>query len=217
MATGTRVRPANYPRQVFTWGDVKTLDAKAGRVHAIVSTERKDRAGDIIRQDGWNLDDFLKHPALLVNHDYRSVRSQVGEWEEMKVKEKALHGVARYYVGEGNENADWAFNLASKGRAAFSVGFIPDMDKAVLQEGGDEWFGPWEFNGQELLEVSQVTIPANPEALQMLKTLGLLTLADIRQLIVPGDLLIPKGHLTTDVETSPTWKDNPLQEAISRW
>ena len=172
-ATKSRATPGNLYRQTFTWSEVKVLKERPGRIHAIVSTESRDRGGDIIRQDGWVLTQFWKHPALLVNHDYRDVRAQVGEWEDMSVKAKALQGIAQYYVGEGNEQADWAFNLASKGRAAFSVGFIPDMDKAVLQEGGSEWFGPWEFQGQELLEVSHVTIPANPDALQTLRLAGL--------------------------------------------
>ena len=170
---GKRTRPGNYPRRTYTIAETKALDGKAGRIHAIVSTETRDRQGDIIRQDGWDVDNFMKHPALLVNHDYHDVRAQVGEWEDMAVKDKKLHGVTQYYVGEGNEQADWAYNLAKKGRASFSVGFIPDMNKAVIQEGGSEWFGPWEFNGQELLEVSHVTIPANPDALQTLRLAGL--------------------------------------------
>ena len=52
-------------------------------------------------------------------------------------------------------------------KLAFSVGFIPDMDKAVPLH-KDDAFGVrgMEFNGQELLEVSAVTVPSNPDALQ---------------------------------------------------
>lgn len=153
--------------------ETKILDAKTGRVSAVVSTETADRDGDIIRVAGWNLDNFMKHPVLLANHSYRSIQAQIGEWEDMKVVKtrKSLEGVARYYINEGNADADWGFNLASKGRAAFSVGFIPDMEKASpLGDKGDFW-GPMEFNGQELLETSHVTIPANAEALQRMKGL----------------------------------------------
>lgn len=146
------------------------LDAAAGKVEAVVSTEVKDRAGDIIRQDGWDLKNFMAHPVLLSSHDYLSLRSVIGEWESMEVKGKRLIGVAKYYIGQGNEEADWGFNLAAKGRAAFSVGFIPDMAKAKELE-SDNFMGSYEFRGQELLEVSQVSIPANPEALQRLKGL----------------------------------------------
>lgn len=150
----------------------KMLDATKGTVRAVVSTEAVDRDGDIIRVAGWKLDDFLLHPVLLSSHNYGSLRSIIGEWESMEVKTRParLEGVARYYIGEGNEEADWAFKLAEKSRAAYSVGFIPDMDKAVEREGRG-MFGSWEFNGQDLLEVSQVSIPSNPQALQSLKGL----------------------------------------------
>ena len=148
------------------------MDLEAGRIQAVVSTEAKDRQGDLIRQDGWDLKNFMAHPVLLSSHDYMSLRSVIGEWESMEVKGKKLVGIAKYYIGQGNEEADWGFNLASKGRAAYSVGFLPDMSKAKELD-SDNWMGSFEFNGQELLEVSQVSIPANPEALQHMKTLQL--------------------------------------------
>lgn len=132
-----------------------------GRIEAVVSTESEDRDGDIIRQAGWVLDSFQRHPVLLADHNYYSIRAQIGEWEGMAVKGKSLRGVARYYVGEGNPDADWAYQLAVKGRAAYSVGFIP-KDYADRKDGG------YEFTRQELLEVSHVTVPSNPDALQMM-------------------------------------------------
>ena len=50
---------------------------------------------------------------------------------------------------------------------AFSVGFIPDMEKAAPLNVEDKFgLNGMEFKGQELLEVSAVTIPSNPDALQ---------------------------------------------------
>lgn len=150
----------------------EVVDKATGRIQVVASDETEDRQGDIIRAAGWQLDQFLKHPVLLASHDYASLRSQIGEWEEMKRKGVQLIGTARYYVGEGNSEADWGFNLAAKGRAAFSVGFIPL--EYTVREGGDEWYGPFEFTKQELLEVSHVSIPANPNALQLLaRSVGL--------------------------------------------
>lgn len=140
-------------------------------ISAVVSTEDKDRDGDIIRSEFWQLDHFLKHPILLSSHNYTSLTNVIGEWKEMGVKSKQLRGVAEYYVGEGNTEADWAFNLAGKGRAAYSVGFIPDFDKAKELEGGG-FFANFEFKGQELLEVSHVTVPSNRQALQQVKSIA---------------------------------------------
>lgn len=140
--------------------DTKALDGN--RIQAVLSDESEDRDGDIIRQD-WVLDHFQKHPVLLASHDYRDLRSQIGEWEDMGVKGKRLVGVARYYVGQGNEQADWGFKLAERGRAAFSVGFLP-MEHEEREGGGVE------FKRSELIEVSHVTIPANRNALQRIVT-----------------------------------------------
>ena len=141
-----------------------------GRVEAVMSTETKDRDGDIVRQHGWDLDNFLKRPVMIADHIY-DLQHQIGRWDDVGVVEgkaggvSQLVGTATYFVGEGNQNADWAFNLAKRGEAAFSVGFIPDMSKAVeLEEKG--MFPTFEFNGQELLETSQVVVPSNPDGLQ---------------------------------------------------
>lgn len=154
--------------------EVKSIDEARGEVEAVVSSERPDRSGDIIRQGSWELRNFKKHPVLLAGHDYRLLTSQIGEWKNVRIEGKELVGTAVYYTGQGNEQADWGFQMAMKGKAAFSVGFIPDMAKAQrvrprYKEGEEAAAsGGWEFNGQELLEISQVTIPANPQALQRL-------------------------------------------------
>ena len=151
--------------------ETKVLDEREGLVRAVMSTEAKDRDGDIIRQDYWQLEDFQRHPALISGHDYRDIRSQIGEWQDVTVRQrpKRLEGTARYYIGAGNEQADWGFELAKRGRAAYSVGFIPDMAQAEIIEGKDSSMPTYEFKGQRLLEISHVTIPANPQALQLAK------------------------------------------------
>ena len=151
--------------------EIKILDKAAGRISAVVSTENVDRDGDIIRQANWDLDNFKAHPILLSSHNYRGLSNQIGEWTDIRVEGKELIGDAQYYLKQGNAEADWGFVLASKGRAAFSVGFVPDMSKAKTIETAGNM--AYEFQGQELLEVSQVTVPSNAQALQSLKGVGL--------------------------------------------
>jgi hypothetical protein len=166
MAAGSR--PKFYQPKVIR-AETKALGNN--RVEAVVSSELKDRDGDIIRVAGWELADFLRHPVLLSSHNYGSLRSQIGHWESMEPKGKKLVGVAQYYVGEGNDEADWGYNLATKGRAAYSVGFRPDMSRAKEIENADGVRSvSYEYNGQTLLEVSQVVIPANQDALQIIRT-----------------------------------------------
>lgn len=166
--------PKPLVRHKLVTGMSKAIDLDRGKVEAIASTEAPDASGDIIRQAFWDLRRFHEHPVLIASHNYRDITAQIGHWESMGVQtnkvadvsDPMLVGVAQYYINQGNPQADWAFKLASKGLAAFSVGFQPDWEKAVEIKNGESVQGSYEFNGQELLEVSHVTIPSNPEALQ---------------------------------------------------
>lgn len=171
------------------------------RIHAVMSTEAKDRDGDIIRVAGWELDDFMKHPVLMSSHNYGTLLAQIGQWEDVSVKSKRLEGIARYYVGEGNGEADWGHTLASKGMAAYSVGFIPDMAKAQEIGDKDSWLMNYEFNGQKLLETSHVTVPSNQEALQTAKAKGLIHPA---VLAIYGLNISPFEKLWSNIEESLT-------------
>jgi len=151
--------------------EVKLIDVKAGRISAVVSTETRDRDGDIIRVAGWELDNFMRNPVMLDSHHYGSVAAVIGRWDDMAVKGKKLIGEATYRIGRGQQNADIAFDIAKDGGAAFSVGFLPDMAKAKEIDSGNDFFPNFEFNGQELLEVSQVSVPSNPDAMQRMKGL----------------------------------------------
>lgn len=151
--------------------EIKVISAKDGRIQATVSSETEDRDGDVISQKGWILDYFDKHPVLVSSHDYTKLTNQIGEWEDMSVKNKNLTGVARYYRGMGNFEADWGYMLAERGRAAFSVGFIPwEMEERDVKDmtRPPSWVGGYKYTKQELLEVSQVVVPAHPEALQLI-------------------------------------------------
>jgi hypothetical protein len=91
-------------RAKFIKAETKILDEKEGIIRAVVSTESVDRDGDIIRQDGWDLRHFERHPVLLSSHNYRGLTNQIGEWTKMEVVGKELVGEARYYIGQGNGN-----------------------------------------------------------------------------------------------------------------
>jgi hypothetical protein len=154
---------------------IKGINQDAGTVDAVVSSETPDREGDIIRVAGWDFNNFLKHPVLLADHNYKDINAQIGEWSDVRVVKtrRTVEGTASYFINSGNQTADWAFELAKRNQAAYSVGFIPDMEMAKVRTEGSDTYGPYEFHGQELLEVSAVTIPANAEALQRMKALDL--------------------------------------------
>lgn len=53
---------------------IESLDVKAleeGDTFRVVATdETKDRDGDIITLDGWDIANYLKNPVVLANHEY---------------------------------------------------------------------------------------------------------------------------------------------------
>ena len=200
--------------------EIKILDKAAGRISAIVSTESVDRDGDIIRQANWDLAHFKAHPILLSSHNYRGLTNQIGEWTDMRIEGKQMVGDALYYINQGNPEADWAFVLASKGRAAFSVGFVPDMAQAKTIESHGNM--AYEFQGQELLEVSQVTVPSNADALQSLKGIGLHPEMDTLVTEVLGDFdneireVADEAVEETEEATERIWISDEDRKAFAR-
>ena len=133
-----------------------------------VSTSSMDRDGEIIEPSAFKktIPKFMKHPVLVASHDYRDLTNQIGEWTKLKLTEDGIEGKPKYYIGMGNEQADWAYKLAQKGVAAFSIGFIPKE-----WEDGDGQKSPRRtYKEVELLEISQVIIPSNREAIQNIRS-----------------------------------------------
>lgn len=146
--------------------EVKSADPATGIVDMLIpmSTDSEDRMQESISWDAWTkrLPVFLKRPILVSSHDYSDIRKQIGEFISLVPTKDGLMGKPKYYINQGNDEADWAFNIASKGMAAFSVGFIPyefiqgkTKDEPSLQ-----------YTDCELLEISQVVVPCNRDAIQ---------------------------------------------------
>ncbi len=146
--------------------EVKSVDEKEGLIDMLIpmSTASIDRDGESIDPLGWkkSLPNFRKRPVLLSSHNYGDLRKQIGEFKTIKITEDGLMAKPKYYINEGNEEADWAFKLASKGMAAFSVGFIP----RAWTDGDGEKEPRRTYTEQELLEISHVVVPSNRDAIQ---------------------------------------------------
>lgn len=125
---------------------------------AVASTSVVDRQGEIVSVDGWDLKNFKKNPVLLWAHNHDEVAigkakniKVVGEGKKAQlVFEPVFHdktplAKAIKSLFEGDEEYEPTLN-------SFSVGFRPtDTDGNV-------------YTKQELLEISAVNVPANPEA-----------------------------------------------------
>ena len=152
-------------------GKVRSIDLEKKTAEVVISDETKDRYDERVLASSFKktIKDFMKHPVLLSSHAYRGLLNQIGEFKKLSIdpKLKEVVGVVEYYSGLGNPEADWAWVLAQKGVAAFSIGFISNKTKDYNEEERAENGGVWrDFEEIELLETSQVLVPANPSALQ---------------------------------------------------
>lgn len=120
----------------------------------IASTDSPDRDGEKILQDGWDTDNFMKNPVILAGHDYYSF--PIGKATELAVQGGKL---LFKMVFAGTEKGKEAMQLVKEGVLnAFSVGFMPK-----------EWKDEETISKAELLEISLVSVPANPEAVVIAK------------------------------------------------
>jgi hypothetical protein len=110
----------------------------------------------------------MKHPVLLTSHNYQGLTSQIGHFEDVHIdhKNKQVIATAKYYVGEGNPEADWGWKLVEKGIAAYSIGFRSLQAKYYPPDERTKDDPILDYLKIELLEASHVLIPANPSALQ---------------------------------------------------
>lgn len=164
----------------FDPGDIelKDFDDNTRSFVAIGSTGTSDRMADIVDQKGWDLDNFLKNPVGMWVHNYREL--PIFQIRDMDIKPKAKKMYFKPHFDD-YEFADKVYRSYKKGfMRAFSVGFIPleyerrdpeDMTDDEKEKAG--WFGGMHFKRQELLEISAVPIPANPEALAGAKSMGI--------------------------------------------
>lgn len=133
-----------------------------GTITAVLSSERRDRDGDIIRASGWDLSDFKKAPRLLSCHVYDDLLKHIGKWENVRVREDKLIGEPVYFTDSGNQEAIYGDYLARRGEATYSVGFEPIEHQPLKSVRGTEYLK------QSLLETSHVPIPSNADAITLM-------------------------------------------------
>jgi HK97 family phage major capsid protein len=136
----------------------------------VLSDETVDRYGEVIEVAGWKLGNFKRNPIALFGHNGGF---PIGTWSGVGVEGKQLVGKLTFAARGTSERIDEIRSLAEQGiLTTVSVGFVPK--KAVPMDPNadpDDWFAPKRYLEQDLLECSLVSIPANPNAVQLAKSL----------------------------------------------
>lgn len=121
------------------------------------STENADRTGDRILMKGVDLSNYRNNPVILFQHDYDKV---IGKALEVYIQDNKLYFKIQF---ADTELASEVYELVKGGYInASSIGFIG-------KEYEPNKFGGLDFKAIELLELSIVSVPCNPEALVSLK------------------------------------------------
>jgi HK97 family phage prohead protease len=162
--------------------DVREISA-AGKpiLEFIASDETLDRCDEIIMASGWKLETYRRNPVFQNAHKYGDVIFTLGKALVTEVgmvaDRKALLQQVEFAV-DINPMAKIAYGLyKGKFLNAVSVGFVP-----VRWENGTEKTSyRRKYIEQELLEVSAVGIPANPNALALGLKSGAIEKSDIQE------------------------------------
>jgi len=205
----------------------------------ISSDETLDRYDEVITASGWKLDTYRKNPVFQNAHQYGDIIYTLGRALVTEVRSGKLHQRIQFAV-DANPMARIAHALYSgKFLRAVSVGFIPlrwengdgseSPSLSALRGGGQGDLASSSdslrstphaprsvprrrYLEQELLEVSAVAIPANPNALALAYKSGTIEKSDLKEL---ADLLrhtllsSPGGEDQREVGLHPTSPPRP--------
>lgn len=120
-------------------------------VGALGSTPTPDRDGDVIVPGGIDVKNFMRNPVLLWSHD--PYQLPIGKITNLSITGEGLIFDAEF-ASDISDMAKSVRDMFAGGFLnAFSIGFIPhERDREKITK-------------CELVEISAVNIPANPEAL----------------------------------------------------
>lgn len=144
---------------------IKAAD-EAGAYWFTSSTNSRDRQGDIIVQEGWRTADFMNNPVILWGHNY--YETPIGKAKEIKLSPEGLSALVQFVPESIDPFAAKVEKLVANGfLKTVSVGFMvykreplnaDDLKMRPEMKWGERLYG-------DLLEISIVPVPANPEAL----------------------------------------------------
>lgn len=143
----------------------------------VASTATVDRMGDIVEQK-WQLKQFRRNPVILHEHAAPVVGRGTASIRKTADGADYLHLSVKWDRGEHNPVGTLVAVQHARGiRSAVSVGFrpgksinrmdLPEDDPRRVTDAQYRWLAGYVHKQPELLEVSSVAIPANPDALQL--------------------------------------------------
>jgi HK97 family phage prohead protease len=145
----------------------KTVASNGDGLEFVLSDATVDRYGDIVDPAGWDLRNFKKNPIALFGHNSNF---PIGKWTELRVEGGKLLGKLNLAKRGTSYRLDELIGLVEQGiLRAVSVGFRPLKSEPIDPE---KPYGAQRYVKSELLETSLVSVPANPAALSLAKSMN---------------------------------------------
>ena len=133
------------------------------QVRVIASDSTPDRMGDVLDPNGCDLRNYYKNPVVLAQHDSNQ---PIARCSDIAVRGEQVVATIEFPPAGTSDRCDEYLALLKAGiLGAVSVGFLP-IEYKPRQDGG------FLFTKWELLELSVVSVPANPSALVTERSIG---------------------------------------------
>jgi Escherichia/Staphylococcus phage prohead protease len=176
-------------RRVAFVPELRATNEAKRHITFVSSTEDQDRYGDVIRVNGWDTKQYKRNPIFLWAH--RSGDPPIGKCVELHTESQpvpALVQTIEFADAKTYPFADTIYNLyRNKFLRSVSVGFRPLEQPQHINDANGEWTGGYEFTRQELLELSAVPLPANPQAVARAIDAGVVTRDLAARVFVGGE------------------------------
>ena len=195
----------------FLKTETKGIDKKNFTVSVKISDESVDLDGEVIKLDAWKegIPKFMKHPILVSSHMLSGLRNQIGKVEKLEIKDGGLWATLKYFVGQGNEEADWGWFLVQEGIASYSVGFIAEEVATPETESDVRRI----YLKVQLKELSQVLLPANENAIQENQNIS----NEMKELQLSVVKSYKKYKETLETKGVIPYKKYPLADVNAKW
>jgi len=207
-------------------GEAGVSGSSAAMLDFVASTATLDRYHEIIEPAGWRLNSYRRNPVFQNAHNYGDILFTLGKAVATEVR--TIAGAQALcqriqFATEVNPVARIAYGLYKGGFLnAVSVGFIPlRWEDGQGERGASNADPPSSDSGatrrgaaprrryleQELLEVSAVAIPANPDALALGLKSGAIAKSDLQDTLellrALMATLVPESNRRSDATEPP--------------
>jgi HK97 family phage prohead protease len=184
-AAGRKI-DVNAVRRAAFVPEIRSLDEKKRTMEIVSSTETPDRYKDVLRSAGFQTENYMRGGGLILwAHDSHSPSIAKTLSIRTETNPPALVQTIEFADKATYEFADQIFRLyQQKFLRSFSVGFRPLQAPEPIVDKDGASTGGFLFTSMDLIEVSAVPCPANPDCVARAVGSGIIAAADAARVFV---------------------------------